>query len=68
MNERENNIALGDLYELVLKYVAKYIKAKILTAQYQAVRILYSAPDRHILIISIEIFRNSQMTDYQINT
>ena len=25
MNERENNIALGDLYELVLKYVAKML-------------------------------------------
>ncbi len=25
MNERKNNIALGDLYELVLKYVAKML-------------------------------------------
>ena len=50
MNERENNIALGDLYELVLKYVAKMLpntwKKKILTAYIQAVRISYGAPDR----------------------
>ena len=44
--------------ELCWQNVGNFIKAKILTAHIQAVRISYGAPDRHILVISIEIFRN----------
>ena len=54
--------------ELCWQKLGKNIKAKILTAQYQAVRILYGAPERHIFVISIEIFWISETTDYQINT
>lgn len=42
--------------EIRCQNVAKYIKAKIPTALIQAVGILYGAPDRHIFVISIEIF------------
>ena len=35
-----------DYYELCWQKLSDFIKAKILTAQYQAVRILYGAPER----------------------
>ena len=41
--------------ELCWQNVGNFIKVKILTAYYQAVRIFSGAPDRHILIITNEI-------------
>ena len=52
--------------ELCWQNVGNFTKAKILTAHIQAVRISWGAPDRHILIISNEIFCNFEIIDYQL--
>ena len=50
-NTDENNMNFANHNKLATNYVGKisaiYIKAKILTAHIQAVRISYGAPERH---------------------
>lgn len=46
-NTDENNINFANHNKLATNYVGNFIEAKILTAQYQAVGILYGAPDRY---------------------